>query len=387
MLERAAASAPRMSDQFLYQRPKASASDDSNLRQRVLKLMQSESDESKLAGLMMVPQVVSSDSEEEMLQIFRAVRFAFLVRLLSSPGSPGDSADPSSLYKVLALNILSAFCAHPAVHQEIFREPAFDSVADKLVDALGDQNLRPSLNDTLVIINALAQCPSGLAAFNQAHAPRRIAEVLCDEGAANESAAALLQTFDSLSDPTLHAVAAAEAVPPLARVFMRSQSTVKFDAFSRLTALLTCTHPPFHAALLALNSNSTEWQSHVVDGLLEVLRSRLPREYKRDAFLCALCMFDLLGPQWALRPSVNAQVCEDSPPACVPTCDLSAKHACYMCVCINALTPLRSGGGAGDGPQVRAAARLVVQVRLRGRAYSPLPWFTAPPCARHKAFL
>ena len=268
----------------------------------LLSMVRSDTDESKIAGLMLIPRVVEAHDEKAMLEIFNAVGFSFLLRLLTSPGSPGNSSDESCMYKVLALNLLSTFCVIPSVESVIQTDASFVMVCQEILTCLQNKILRnSSLDDIITVMISLASFSPGRATLNQEEAATRICETIADESIPFEKAEKLLHIYDLIIDLDLFPSHATKILPPMANTFCKCKTKLKFEVFARLVGVLSSENECVQNELRC--STDRSWHCSVRDALMELLRNRVRGEHRRNIFLCALCMFDTFGPDWAMIPS------------------------------------------------------------------------------------
>ena len=268
----------------------------------LLSLIQSDSDESKVAGLLLIPKTIDCNDEKGMLQIFRAVGFSFLLRLLSSPGSPGDPTDECCLYKVLALNLLSTFCIIPAIAAVLCREPYFLAVIPDLLKCAQTSSIRKtSINDIITIMQTLSGFCHGRETLIKAEALLILAELTNEDSMPLDSALKIFEIYDSVSNINGFPDKVVKSVPGLVKTFCTSMTMSKFEAFARLVGVLSSADETLQTELR--RSIDRRQQCSIRDALMELLRNRVRGEHRRNIFLCAVCMFDIFGPDWAMQPS------------------------------------------------------------------------------------
>jgi hypothetical protein len=277
-------------------------SEKSNKLSALISLIRKDTDESKLAGLMLIPKVVDVSDEQAMVQIYCAVGFSFIFRLLSSPGSPGNPSDEGCLYNVLALNVLSTFCMIGAIEAELTADSAFYSIAPIVLSSIRNIDIRTgAFDDILVILHTLAKVGPGRDALNVAQAPAVLATVTEDESLPVDTTTKIFLIYDAVLDLDRFPAEATNSVPMLAKIFSTSKSSIKFEAFSRLIGVLSSGYESTQTVLR--ESVDRSWHCSVRDALMELLRNRVRGHHRRNIFLCSLCMFDLYGPDWATKSS------------------------------------------------------------------------------------
>lgn len=250
------------------------------LHESILPLLQSSADESKVAGLMLIPRAVSCSDEESLLRIYHAVGFSFLLRLMSSPGSPGDPSDDACIYKVLALNILSTFCVVPAVRTELIGEGTFHTIASELLSCLRTKVVETSLDDAVTVLKAIADTSLGRKELNKMGAPSLLLQMMCDDFTTwNENKSSkIFDAYDAIIDLDEYPVAAADSVSTMVQIFNSSKTMVKFEAFARLVGILSSTNQDIQT-LLRISAHN-EWSFLLRDALMELLQNRLPSSHR-----------------------------------------------------------------------------------------------------------
>eukprot|EP00961_Rhodomonas_salina_P165226 2225969-Rhodomonas_salina.1 len=243
---------------------------------RCIELLNGKSDEEKFAGLLLVTKTAQADDAATMGKVLQAVSLAFIYRLLISPASAANATESFNLYQVMALNVLSSFCALPELESKVQNDATFLRMAKPFVDLLGAGSSGQDLENLLRCIFCMATTAKGQQKLCENRAPLHLMKLL-QEKENEEVRASIARVLDHVAIPDLAPEATAEAVPEMAKVFNASKGMAKIDMLPRLAAVLSCEEEAFVLALLAQGDG---WHGDVRAGLMELLRNRLGGEYR-----------------------------------------------------------------------------------------------------------
>lgn len=222
-----------------------------------MKLLGGKSDEEKFAGLLLVTKAVRSDDLDVMRRVMQAVGMAFVCRLLSSPGSPGDASDGSCLYQNLALHLLTAFLSLEELALEIQTDKSFLKIAKLLLGIMTVKDNVTSSGNALVCMASLAATPDGGKRLRASGAIEQLLGWLEEQTEAPSSGDSEHESnrqkawhvLECLLEPTAAPEVVAKAVPTMARLMAEGPGIMKLEVLPRLAGVMACMEPPFAEAI------------------------------------------------------------------------------------------------------------------------------------------
>lgn len=271
--------------------------------ERCIQLLNGRTDEEKFAGLLLVTKTAKADDPVTMDKVLQAVSLAFIYRLLISSGKAVNGTEMSNIYQVMALNVLSSFCALPELVPKIQSDPTFLRMAKPLVELISAENSGQDLENLLRCMFCMATTESGQQKLCEQKAPEHLLRLL-QQKENDDVRTSIARVLDHIAVPDIAPEATAELVPKMANILNVSKGMAKIDMLPRLANVLSCEDERFTRALLA---QGDAWHSDVRAGLMELLRNRLGGEYRVNILRVALFMCEKVGHTWAVPPPEGGQ--------------------------------------------------------------------------------
>mmetsp|Transcript_50841 Transcript_50841/g.123861 ORF Transcript_50841/g.123861 Transcript_50841/m.123861 type:complete len:719 (+) Transcript_50841:177-2333(+) len=270
-------------------------------------LLGGKTDEEKFAGLLLVTRTVRSDDSDAMGEVLSTIGLAFILRLLASPGSPGDAADEAGLYTCMALNLLSSFCLLPELLERLQCDRSFVSISPHVTGCIANPKMSSAWRDAHICLLSLASNPQGQENLCKDDAPKTLARWLAEQHEDSECKTLAVQSLDLLLDPHTRPHATAKAVPFLAEAMNKDKTTIKLDLVDRLHRILTS-----HDAGFALEIQKTGrgWDSQVRESVMELIQNKAHGPFRHQLLAISLGMCLLRGPSWAIP---DLQECGEHP--------------------------------------------------------------------------
>lgn len=273
-------------------------------------LKASSSDTEKFAALFMVTKLIKAKDCNTVAKkaLFEAIGFKFLKKLLLSDDVPDDC--PPSVYKSVALSILTCFCQDPEIasHAEMVANiPVFLDIVSSSDDDDHDDNLMV-VNESYTCLQCIASQPAGRKALVEGGAVAKMTEIYSVQSFQTDEALNLLVTLVSEggaeawgSDPKLfHSL-----VNKIALDFETDHSDRKFELAGIINSLLfTCNRNAVSAT-----ASDEIWPLSVYKALNDILGSRIGKNQRDPALKLASNVVDLLGIEWTLTDDENPKKC------------------------------------------------------------------------------
>lgn len=266
-------------------------------------LQNATSDTEKFAALFMVTKLVKGKDCNTTAKkaIFEAIGFKYLKRLLLTTDVPIDC--PPSIYKSVALSILTVFCNEPelATHPEMLANiPVFLDIVQQ-ADA-------SDYDDNLIVVGEAYGCLKSIAAHEPGQkallgvgAIQKMSDIYFQQSFQTDEALNILvslvaKTGSNAWDPKnlkpFHTL-----VNKIALDFETDHDERKFELCSILNALLyNC--PRTEVAESAL---SESWPQSIYKGLNDILTSKIGKQQRNPAIILASTALELLGVEWILN--------------------------------------------------------------------------------------
>ncbi|ELU16894.1 hypothetical protein CAPTEDRAFT_171922 [Capitella teleta] len=271
-----------------------------------LKILQrAGNDNERMAALLLVTKLTKADScsGAERKQLFEAVGFSFIIRLLKSGQVPDGCAEDA--FRNVALSILSAFCSEPSLvtHPEMLNSlPCLHEVI--LKDASTDKTeteLPDLLRDAYDCLTCICVHREGQMAAIEHGTASVLGEVyhngLCGRERALELALMLAERHGSpVFAHAPHGLML--LLNKLSCEFTETQEKEKFELCSCLGQLVSSVD-----RLLLDELPSRTWSMNVHNGLMDVLQSRISSSQREPALQLASVMVQQCGVDWALYAS------------------------------------------------------------------------------------
>lgn len=261
------------------------------------------SDTEKFAALFMVTKLVKGKDCNTTAKkaIFEAIGFKYLKRLLLTTDVPIDC--PPSIYKSVALSILTVFCNEPelATHPEMVANiPVFLDIVQQ-ADA-------SDYDDNLIVVGEAYGCLKSIAAYEpgqkallEVGAIQKMSEIYFQQSFQTDEALNILVSLVTRTGPSawdaknlkpFHTL-----VNKIALDFETDHDERKFELCSILNALLyNC--PKVEVAESAVNES---WPQSIYKGLSDILTSKIGKQQRNPAIIMASTVLDLLGVEWILN--------------------------------------------------------------------------------------
>lgn len=286
--------------------PPVTMSAKSDVKRCAAMLKKAGSDTEKFAALLMVTKLVSATDcgPEERKQLFDAIGFKYILRML---GSPAPAGCPQELFRSIALTILSCFSQDASVSGAPAMAEAVPLICDVLRDGSDDEEQLVMLSDGYQCLEAAARAGGpGLAALLSPAPIALIVEVICDTRCGAEAAWRLLKAL-------LKAEKAAvwRGQPEL---FSRLMGSLTMDLQLEETDQRWTLCADLRTALLSApvplpETEPEAWRKPLMDALLTMLTSRLAAQQRGPALLLAAAVVEVLGVRHtALEPEKQRQL-------------------------------------------------------------------------------
>lgn len=266
-------------------------------------LKNASSDTEKFAALFMVTKLVKGKDCNTTAKkaIFEAIGFKYLKRLLLTADVPIDC--PPSIYKSVALSILTVFCNEPelATHPEMVANiPVFLDIVQQ-ADA-------SDYDDNLIVVGEAYGCLKSIAAYEPGQkallavgAVQKMSDIYFQQSFQTDEALNILvslvtstgpSAWDSKNLKPFHAL-----VNKVALDFETDHDERKFELCSILNALLySC--PKVEVSETAVNES---WPQSIYKGLSDILTSKIGKQQRNPAIIMASTALELLGVEWILN--------------------------------------------------------------------------------------
>lgn len=266
-------------------------------------LQNATSDTEKFAALFMVTKLVKGKDCNTTAKkaIFEAIGFKYLKRLLLTTDVPIDC--PPSIYKSVALSILTVFCNEPelATHPEMVANiPVFLDIVQQADASDYDDNLIV-VGEAYGCLKSIAAHEPGQKALLAVGAIQKMSEIYFQQSFQTDEALNILVSLVTRTGPSawnpnnlkpFHTL-----VNKIALDFETDHDERKFELCSILNALLyNC--PKVEVAESAENES---WPQSIYKGLSDILTSKIGKQQRNPAIILASTALELLGVDWVLN--------------------------------------------------------------------------------------
>lgn len=236
--------------------------------------------------------------------LFEAIGFKFLKKLLTSNGVQDDC--PPSVYKSVALSILTNFCNEPelATHPEMLANiPVFLEIVQTSDNDDYDDNLI-IISEAYTCLQCIAEQEAGQKALIEVGAITKMSEIYSHQSFQTDEALNILVKLVSRYGPAawgndpkpFHAL-----VNKIALDFATDQSERKFELSTVLCALLySC-----NKATVIPGSSDETWPQSIYKALHDILTSKIGKNQRDPALKLAANIVDLLGVEWCFNDEEN----------------------------------------------------------------------------------
>jgi hypothetical protein len=257
-------------------------------------------DSEKIAALLLVAKVARAGemSEVERRQIFDAVGFSFVNRLLDTEDEAGGSSDVPNQYHELAVTLLACFATDPqlATHSEVTSKVP---LLLKFISCRWSQSERDGLcQDCLQLLLSLTASPKGVYLLLSNGSLQTVASQLVErEGGegVRESLTLLLERLLGQEAVVIrYGEQVEETVGMLASGFKHRQDEVKFDLCRALCSVLET------LGRVSMVCSNEHWMRDIASGLFDILSSKISAEMRASALLLAATLCSQCGADWTL---------------------------------------------------------------------------------------
>ncbi|CAF4910692.1 unnamed protein product [Pieris macdunnoughi] len=269
-------------------------------------LKAAQSDTEKFAALFMVTKLVKGKDCNTTAKkvLFEAIGFKFLKKLLTGTNAQDDC--PPSVYKSVALSILTCFCIEPelATHPEMLANvPVFLDIVQTSDNDDYDDNLI-IVSEAYTCLQCIAEHEAGQKALIEVGAITKMSEIYSHQSFQTDEALNILVKLVSRYGPAawgndpkpFHAL-----VNKIALDFATDQSERKFELATILSALLYSCNKD---TVLPGSSDET-WPQSIYKALHDVLTSKIGKNQRDPALKLAANIIDLLGIEWTFNDEEN----------------------------------------------------------------------------------
>ncbi|XP_047537261.1 neurochondrin homolog [Vanessa atalanta] len=276
------------------------------IKKCILILKSAKSDTEKFAALFMVTKLVKSKDCNALAKkaLFEAIGFKFLKKLLTGNNIQDDC--PPSVYKSVALSILTCFCNEPelSTHPEMLANiPVFLDIVQTSDNDDYDDNLI-IISEAYTCLQCIAEHEAGQKALIEVGAITKMSEIYSHQSFQTDEALNILVKLVSRygpaawgSDPKpFHAL-----VNKIALDFATDQSERKFELATILSALLySC-----NKTTVIPGSSEETWPQSIYKALYDILTSKIGKNQRDPALKLAANIIDLLGVEWTFNDEDN----------------------------------------------------------------------------------
>eukprot|EP01113_Clastostelium_recurvatum_P036034 TRINITY_DN5086_c0_g1_i1.p1 TRINITY_DN5086_c0_g1~~TRINITY_DN5086_c0_g1_i1.p1 ORF type:complete len:659 (+),score=139.47 TRINITY_DN5086_c0_g1_i1:54-1979(+) len=284
---------------------------------KCLQLLQGPTDSERFVGLLLITKVVPSEAlapgsaDPTLRQIFDAIGFDFIDRLLRTKGGAPEADTADASYRGMGISILAAFCGD----LELVQHSNMTSKIPMLLSILSEDKLGGmttyELEDILSIIAAVvAGSDSGVQVLYEADGLRLLASILATLPPSTDSivTSAMETRVISILEHALHRLpppdpAILSSLPALAAIFAHRDDTIKFELTSLLAVLLTA----IQTSPSSTTSPRPAWAPLINSGVASILGSRTGEKQRNNALLLAGLMVDIFGFEWCFDSALPSQ--------------------------------------------------------------------------------
>ncbi|KNA19038.1 hypothetical protein SOVF_065280 [Spinacia oleracea] len=272
-----------------------------------LKLLRGETDEKRLAGLLLVTRCCDKDDHDSILKVYHAIGVRFLNRLLHTGVGKGKIAgsgsDNRDAYLHLCITVLAAFCRVPEIAASADMVPKIPLVLE-IMEKESSSSFLEECYEILFLTSSASE--NGVATLFESGGLRLIATQLSslqDGSQVLQLSLRLVQLICSqISVDAIisrHLSELSTMVVSIARQFALLQNALKFELLQLLCVVLSSDHAvPLKNALRVVSNN--KWSAYVRAGVIDILQNRVASEHKIQALTVAEAMLTVLGEGWLI---------------------------------------------------------------------------------------
>lgn len=264
-------------------------------------LQSAQNDSEKMAALFLVTKVVKGSKlgRESRRALFGAIGFKFIMRLLNAPASPEV---PSTLYKSVALNVLTAFCSDPEIAENpemLAAIPTFLTVIESCDEGNEDDDqLLMVVSEAYHCLKCLASVEKGRKALVDAGAIERLTTLYANQTFNSDEALEIIARVGSkLGSRTWEKSpdGFADLMQRLSCQFEVDQSDQKFDVCGLISGIVpTCNQSPD-------DLENCGWPKSLLKGLTDILTSKITEKQRNPALRLAAVTLTKLGVDWVIK--------------------------------------------------------------------------------------
>ncbi|OWR53798.1 neurochondrin homolog [Danaus plexippus] len=272
----------------------------------ILILKSAKTDTEKFAALFMVTKLVKSKDCNSTAKkaLFEAIGFKFLKKLLTGTNVQDDC--PPSVYKSVALSILTNFCNEPELssHPEMLANiPVFLDIVQTSDNEDYDDNLI-IISEAYTCLQCIAEHEAGQKALIEVGAITKMSEIYSHQSFQTDEALNILVKLVSRYGPAawgndpkpFHSL-----VNKIALDFATDQSERKFELATILSALLySC-----NKSTVVPGFADETWHLSIYKALYDILTSKIGKNQRDPALKLAANIIDLLGVEWTFNDEEN----------------------------------------------------------------------------------
>lgn len=271
-------------------------------------LKNASNDTEKFTGLFLVTKLVKGKDCKTAAKraIFEAIGFDFLKRLLLTSDVPVDC--PPSIYKSVALSVLTCFCNEPelATHPEMLANiPVFLDIVQQADASDYDDNLI-IVGEAYGCLKAIAAYEPGQKALYDVGAIAKMSEIYAQQSFQTDEALNILVTlvsrFGSNSWDNKNLKSFQVILNKIALDFETDNDERKFELCQILNALLF--NAPKEAITKTILTDET-WPQSIYKGLTDILQSKISKDQRNPALILASTAMTVLGIEWVIDEEVK----------------------------------------------------------------------------------
>ncbi|XP_073251383.1 neurochondrin-like [Porites lutea] len=283
------------------------ASEDGNnpqlsLQKCISYLKSARSDNERFAALLLVTQLVNSNSLDSAgrRSLFHAVGFNFVNRLLNSNKVPEDC--PQDVYRSLALTILACF----VTDDEFLVHPEMLAKIPQFLAGFSDEEENVNIvNDCYQILSALTVTSVGCSHLGRKDVftiLSRIASCGANQAKSKKAIEIMVRVVNSspfnLQEDESPAESIFETVRALSKRFKEAQDCSKFELCSSLVLLLASINKTVFQKF-----QEKQWLKDINIGVNQILQSKVSSQQRDPAVVLVSLVTELVGMDWMIEPN------------------------------------------------------------------------------------
>ncbi|EDO40604.1 predicted protein, partial [Nematostella vectensis] len=265
------------------------------LQKCIMMLKSVKNDNEMFAALLLVTQLVQSDSisSEQRRELFNAVGFKFINRLLNTTTVPADC--PAGMFRSLGMTMLTCF----STDKELLFCQQMVTKIQHLNDAIVKEGEESSIvADAYQILTAYASTAEGCDRLIEGNTVLALCYVIRHNEQFAESAFEVLlrilhykshQVWNTFAEPMI------EVLNYLSERFKLLQDMTKFEACKKLVSFLHETEEEAFRSAQKMTNQADEWKLDVYRGMKDVLQSKVTPKQRDPVLVLLSLMADLNG--------------------------------------------------------------------------------------------